>query len=103
MKPTPRPLDFSVRTLRHRAICSTKHRTAQTAGECEWKRYVYDLSASRAERVGVVWAVIAYCGGRSVEMFATRAEAEKSKKYIDRDACGGSCRNDHKIVRFVWK
>lgn len=44
------------------------------------------------------YASVAYCGTTTVMLFATLAEAERAKTFIDRLACGHACRVEHEIA-----
>jgi hypothetical protein len=43
-------------------------------------------------------ASVAYCDVTTVMLFATPAEAQRAREFIDRLACGGACVRQHEIV-----
>jgi hypothetical protein len=44
------------------------------------------------------YASVAYCGTTTVMLFATLAEAERAKTFIDRLACGHACQAGHEVI-----
>lgn len=44
------------------------------------------------------FAVLAHCRVLTVTLHATKGEADDSKAFIDRLACGGLCTRNHEII-----
>jgi len=44
------------------------------------------------------FALLAWCRALTVTLWATKAEAEREKAFIDRTACGGLCTLNHEII-----
>lgn len=44
------------------------------------------------------WASVASCDVLTVMLFATEAEADTSRAFIDRTGCGHACIRDHDVI-----
>lgn len=44
------------------------------------------------------FALLAHCRVLTVTLHQTMAQAEESKRFIDRMGCGGLCTNNHEII-----
>jgi hypothetical protein len=67
------------------------------------KRRYWELAKKRWRRA--VWisgerryALLAHCGGLTITLHDSLAQAEKEKTVIDETACGGRCSRRHEII-----
>jgi hypothetical protein len=93
-RPPRRPLpdrDAPPETWRHHN-CTASHRTANRFMRCAIPGAAWVLGEGE-------WALIAWCRTPTVTLWDTLEEAEQSRAWLDRWACGGACVRNHDIVR----
>lgn len=77
--------------------CGSRHRSWQRRVDCQFGPAIWITGDPPAN--GRCFASISDCRGqRTIELYATRAEAEQAKAVIDELACGGGCSRIHRIV-----
>ena len=77
-------------TVRH-------HRTLENHVRCIWRRALWIQGEGR-------FASVTYCGGTTVVLSPTLADARVWKQQADHFGCGGRCRGKaaHKIVEVIY-
>ena len=71
--------------------CGSAHRTWHKLASCRFRA----LWVSGNDR----FASVSFCPrGTTVQMYATRPEAEAAKAAIDTGNCGGACIRHHKVI-----
>lgn len=77
-----------------RCKCGRAHRTYNKVAKCVWpKAWWYSGEGA--------FALIAFCGGETVTLWKTLAEAEEKEVLLRGTRCGGSCAGDHMLAELV--
>ncbi len=86
--------------------CGRRHRSWYRAASCRYRRGLLWV-AGDPPADGPCFALVSNCGHagyrgpcRTVTLWPTLAEAERSKALIDRLACGGCCTREHYIETY---
>jgi len=82
--------------------CYRRHRSWQARAQCLLRPTFW--VTGNPPLSGPCFASISDCGrwagrvARTVILYPTREEAEKAKRRLDNDACGGRCSNRHRVI-----
>jgi hypothetical protein len=74
--------------------CTAKHRTYNRMARCIWRR------AHWVNGEGP-YAVVAYCNGATITLWAEPEDASAVLKQIDHGGCGGFCHKKHDLLVLV--
>lgn len=77
---------------RHR--CESAHRTFNKLARCMFPRAGHVIGEGP-------FASVAWCRVVSVQLHATREDAQAAVEFIGRHGCGGRCRGDHEVIVVV--